>query len=150
MQRVLAFNAWLSDVPTWQLKTVDNHIMTDHAPPYYEGSTLGGFDRMRAFPDNRFHDRSAAYYSAGYRAIPDWNSLENLSWLPVNVNWWQWVIYGEVGRVAGNLNLRELHEDMKWDVGAGIRVFSEGSVGRLSVAVSRKDVALLVMFGHPF
>lgn len=149
-QRVLAFDAWLSDVPTWQLETVGATTTVDRRPPYFEGSTLGGFDRLRAFPSSRFHDRSAVYYSLEYRAIPAWNPFDAVTWLPVEVDWWQWVVYGEVGRVADNLDLHELHQDMKWDLGVGIRTFSEGIVGRVGIAFSREDWSMLALFGHPF
>jgi len=149
-QRVLAFDAWLSDVPTWQLETVGAATTVNRRPPYFEGSTLGGFDRMRAFPSNRFHDRSAVYYSLEYRAIPTWNLFDAMTWLPVDVHWWQWVVYGEVGRVAHDLDLQELHQDMKWDLGFGIRTFSEGVVGRVGMAFSREDWSILALFGHPF
>ena len=149
-QRVLAFDAWLSDVPTWQWETVGATTTVDHRPPYFEGSTLGGFNRLRAFPSYRFHDRSAMYYSLEYRAIPEWNIFDALTWLPVDVHWWQWVVYGEVGRVADDLDLNELHQDMKWDLGFGIRTFSEGVVGRVGIAFSREDWSILALFGHPF
>jgi len=149
-QRVLAFDAWLSDIPTWQLETSAAITTVDRRPPYFQGSTLGGFNRMRAFPINRFHDRSAIYYSLEYRAIPGWNPLGGIPWLPVNVDWCQWVVYGEVGRVANNLDFDKLHQDMKWDVGIGIRTFSEGVVGRVGFAASKEDWSMLAVFGHPF
>lgn len=149
-QRVLAFNTWLSDVPTWETQTVGTVTTVNYRPPYFEGSTLGGLDRMRAFSLNRFHDRSALYYSVEYRAIPNWNLFEAFSWLPVDIHWWQWVVYGEVGRVSDSLNMRELHRDMKWDLGFGIRTFSEGIIGRLGFAFSEEDWSMLALFGHPF
>ena len=149
-QRVLAFDAWFSDVPTWQYETVGSVTTVDRRPPYFEGSTLGGFDRMRAYPSNRFHGRSAMYYSLEYRAIPEWNPFDALTWLPVDVDWCQWVVYSEVGRVADDLDLQELHQDMKWTLGFGIRTFSEGVVGRLGIAFSEEDWSMLALFGHPF
>jgi hypothetical protein len=149
-QRVIAFDAWLSDVPTWELKTSGTTVLVDHRPPYFEGSHLGGFNRMRAFPVNRFHDRSALYYSLEYRVIPQWNPFAKLKRLPVEVKWWQWVVYGEMGRVADDLDLSELHSDLKWDVGIGLRAFSEGGVGRVGIAFAEEGWAALAMFGHPF
>ena len=57
-QRVLAFDAWTGDSPTWNETTLDNGFtVVNNAPPYYEGATLGGFYRMRAYPFYRFNDR---------------------------------------------------------------------------------------------
>ena len=71
-------------------------------------------------------------------------------WLPFTVDWWQWVVFGEVGRVAGDFDVADLHSDMKGDAGIGIRAFSSGGVGRLDVAGSEEGWTALAMFGHPF
>ncbi len=149
-QRVIALNAWISDVPTWTETNNGRSTTVTRRPPYFEGSTLGGADRMRAFPVNRFHDRSALYYCAEYRAVPQWNPLENVDWLPVAVDWFQWVVLAEFGRVAGDLSLKELHEDMQWDVGVGVRALSEGGIGRLDVVMGEDSWSFWAMFGQPF
>lgn len=46
--------------------------------------------------------------------------------------------------------MRELHKNMKWEVGIGIRTFSEGVIGRLGFAISEEDWSRLALFGHPF
>jgi hypothetical protein len=71
---------------------------------------------MRGYPEGRFNDRSAVYYAAEYRHIPDWNPLKNFGWLNrrnAHVQWLQYVVGVEVGRVADEFDLGELHSDMK-------------------------------------
>ena len=78
--------------------------IVEGAPPYFEGARLGGLYRMRGYRHNRFHDKSAIYYSAEYRFIPNrspLNQLDKLGWF--NFNWWQFVAFAEVGRVACGL-----------------------------------------------
>ena len=65
-QKALALNFWTSDTPTWNPDDENPQIVTNRPPPYL-GSTLGGFDRLRAFPSGRYNDRSAVYYTAELR-----------------------------------------------------------------------------------
>jgi len=65
-------------------------------------------------------------------------------------SWWQLVVFGEIGRVAPNWSLDELHEDMKKDVGVGIRLMAKGLVVRLDAAVSEEDYGIQMMVGQPF
>ena len=150
-QRLVALNVWVSDVPTWEVQKTAGISTVRHRPPYFEGSTLGGFYRMRAYPVNRFSDRSAVYYSAEYRATPWWNPLEGVSLLgSPEIQWWQWILFCEIGRVAEDFDLDALHSDMNWDTGFGLRLFSEGLVGRLDLAVADEGWSILAMVGHPF
>jgi hypothetical protein len=66
------------------------------------------------------------------------------------VQWWQWALFGEVGRVAPEYDIKELHSDMKWDAGAGVRVMAKGLVVRLDVAYSEEDVGVQMMVSQPF
>ena len=59
------------------------------------------------------------------------------------VHWWQWVVYGELGRVPDTLTVRKPLQDMKWDLGFGIRTSSQGVTGRLSMAYSEEDWSML-------
>ncbi len=150
-QRVLALGFWISDVPTWDVPETDDASTVRRRPPYFEGSTLGGVCRMRAYPVNRFSDRSAVYYSAEYRAMPRWNPLEGVSLFgSPEVEWWQWVLFCEAGRVADEFDLGALHSELDWDVGVGLRAYSKGLVGRMDVAFSEEASSALVMIGHSF
>ena len=151
-QQVLAFNFVISDTPTWNTMASPNGaILIKNRPPYYEGSSLGGWERMRAYPDNRFNNQSAIYYGLEFRMIPQWNPLSSLSFAGIpEIDWWQWVLFAEVGRVAGGLELDNLHRNMQTDFGFGLRVYSEGLVGRVDFAFASESWAVLAMIGHPF
>ena len=56
----------------------------------------------------------------------------------------------EVGRVAPDWDVGELHSDMKWDAGLGIRLMAMKSIVRLDIAVSEEAVGVWAMVGQPF
>jgi hypothetical protein len=146
-QRVIGLNVWTADSLSWQ----ESDSSTGNAPPYYSGATLGGFNRLRAYPESRFHDRSAIYYSAEYRVIPYWNPLGEIGLLkPLEIDWMQLVGFVELGRVAPSWNLSELHSNMKWDAGLGIRALMRKFVGRIDFAVSEEGGSVWAMVGQPF
>jgi outer membrane protein assembly factor BamA len=151
-QRVLAFDAWTGDTPTWTETTLENGFTeVNNAPPYYEGATLGGFYRMRAYPFYRFNDRSAIYTSAEYRYTPDCNPIGEIRWLRfLKMDWWQLVAFIEGGRVAREYTLSELTSDWKADVGIGIRALVAGCVARFDVAGSDEGASVWIMVGYPF
>jgi hypothetical protein len=148
-QSVLAFDFWTSYSPTWDAQP-DGTIA--HRPPAFSGATLGGLFHLRAYPSQRFSDKAAVHYAAELRLIPEGNFLDRFTWVQerVGVEWIQLVAFAEAGRVAPSYNLDELHEDMRWDVGAGLRVWAKGLVGRVDVAYSEEGVGLQMMVGHPF
>lgn len=150
-QRVIALRAWTAYSPTWSLTQIDDAIRVDNAPPENMGATLGGNNRLRAYPSGRFSDKAAVYYSAELRVIPEWNPMKNwplirrTSW-----RWWQWVVFAEVGRVAPSWSFRDLHDDMKWSAGLGLRAMIGSSVVRAEVATSMESTQLVLMANHPF
>ena len=107
---------------------------------------------MRAYPSQRFNDRAAIYYAAEYRVIPRWNPFAGWPWLQkyLEIAWWQWVPFVEVGRVAPSWSLDELHSDMKWDVGFGVRAMAKGLVVRIDTAVSEEGLRVQMMVSQPF
>jgi outer membrane protein assembly factor BamA len=151
-QQVLAFDFWTAYSPTWeQIGTDDNAQPIYRRPPEFMGPRLGGFWRMRAFSTSRFSDKAAIYYAAEYRLMPEWNPLRSVSWLDwADVKWLQGVIFAETGRVATNWRIEELHKDMKWDVGLGLRVWGKGTVGRVDIAFAEESTALRLMIGQTF
>jgi hypothetical protein len=151
-QRVLALNFWTGDTPTWnETRLPDGNIQINNAPPYYEGATLGGFFRMRAYPFYRFNDRSVIYTSAEYRYTLHWNPVENVNWLRfLKMDWWQFVGFIEGGRVARDYTMSTLISDWKVDLGLGIRALVAGSLVRFDMAISDEGAGFWVMVGHPF
>ncbi len=58
-QRVVALNLWTGSSPSWETSVDQNgDEFISHNPPFLEGAKLGGFYRFRAYPNNRFNDRS--------------------------------------------------------------------------------------------
>jgi hypothetical protein len=148
-QSVLALDFWTSYSPSWE-ETSDGSIA--NGPPAFSGATLGGPWRMKGYPSNRFSDKTAVYYSAELRMIPDSNPFDNWPGLQkyIGVEWVQFVPFVEVGRVASSWDVSELHSDMKVDAGMGLRVWAKGIVARLDVAVSEESVGVQMMVSQPF
>lgn len=148
-QGVIALDYWTSYSPTWDEKA-DGRIA--NRPPAYTGSTLGGLWRLRGFPSQRFNDKAAIYYAAELRLIPDWNPFD--SWPRVQeyvgVQWLQFVPFVEVGRVAPTWSFSELHSNMKWNAGLGIRAWAQGIVARIDTAYSDEGVGVQMMISQPF
>ena len=138
-QQVFAFNSWAA------------HTLSDAPPPHYYGVTLGGLYRLRAYPIERFHDNSAIYYSAEYRVIPNSDLLRKITFLEfANLEWWEIAFFYELGRVAPDWDVSELHQSMKSDFGISLRVMANHDIGRLDIAWSEEGAAFWLMYGHPF
>lgn len=138
-QQVIALNVWTADT------------LTDSPAPHYYGVTLGGLYRLRAYPIERFHDKSALYYSAEFRVIPKSDLLRDITFLEfANLEWWEVALFYEIGRVAPYWNLKELHSAMKSDIGISLRIMANHNIGRLDFVWSEEDTAVWLMYGHPF
>ncbi len=151
-QRVLAMNFWTGDSTSWE-ESVNSEgtISALDNPPFNEGGRLGGFYRLRAFPNNRFHDRSVIYTTVEYRYTPYWNPIGQWSLLKfLKMDWMQFVGFVEGGRVAGEYSFSELFSDWKADIGVGFRAMIAGGIARFDIAASEEGGAAWVMFGHPF
>ena len=148
-QLTLAFDFWTAHSLSWD-ETPSGDI--ENRPPAYTGATMGGLWRMRAYPTQRFNDRSAIYYSGELRLTPEWNPFNNWPWLQshLGVDWLQFVPFVEVGRVASKWNFSELHEDMKIDGGIGIRTRMRGLVVRVDTAFSDEGAGVQMFVGMPF
>jgi len=151
-QRIIALNAWTGYSPSWDIQTNDvGGSRVTKGPPFLEGATLGGYYRMRGFRDSRFHDKASIYGAAEYRYTLDYNPIRNVSWLKfLHLDWWQLVAFAEVGRVAPEYTLDTLFDDMKTDVGVGLRALTAGVVVRADFAYSEEGGNLWFMVSHPF
>ena len=149
-QQVLALNVWTAYTPTWGNET-EEPLEIDDRPPASMGASLGGFLRLRGYPLYRFQDEAAIYYGLEYRVIPEWNPLGTISWLRwLQIDWWQFVPFLEVGRVAERWDLQELHSNMKWDAGGGIRSMTAKVVVRADAAYSEEGWHIWAMVGQAF
>jgi hypothetical protein len=152
-QRVLALNAWWIDTPSWDDVSVEGGDPIYHRPPSYSGATLGGLSRMKGYPEGRFNDRAAAYYSAEYRHIPEWNPLRGSDWLRemnAHVDWLQYVVGVEIGRVADEFDMDELHSDMNVGGILGVRAMVNHLIVRADVGISDEGAAVQMTIDHPF
>lgn len=151
-QRVFAFDVWTAYVPTFDDRHEEDGQTVFHRPPAFAGATLGGLWRMRGYPASRFNDKAAIYYSAEYRMTPKWNPLVEIEWLQrhLEIAWWQWVPFVEVGRVAPEWSPDTLHSNMKWNAGLGIRLLAKGILARIDTAISEDGVGIAMMIYHPF
>lgn len=150
-QRIIALNMWTADNSSWTETTnADGTISISHRAPFYEGSNLGGFYRMRAYPTDRFNDKSVLYATAEYRYTLNWNPIGNISWLKfLKSDWLQLVPFVEGGRVANDYN-EDLLKDWQFDAGVSLRSMFSGAVVRFDIATSDETTSAWVMFGHPF
>lgn len=149
-QQVIALNAWTSYSPTWDRSVVNGARNLAGAPPFYDGATLGGSERLRAFAENRFWDRAAIYGTAELRLIPDFNPLGKVAILKgADITWMQFVAFAELGRVAPDYS-GELFSHLKGDFGVGARLLANDTVVRFDLAVSNEGVALLAGLSQPF
>ena len=151
-QQVAAFNFWTGTSPSSkEIMDSDGNEIAGNRPPFTEGARLGGMYRLRAYPNNRFNDKSVIYTTAEYRYTLKWNPVADVQWLKwLKCDWFQIVGFAEGGRVAGDYDLTELFSDWKFDAGIGIRSMMAGAVVRLDFAISEESNSAWVMFGHPF
>jgi outer membrane protein assembly factor BamA len=152
LQQVIALNFWTGFSPEWdQYTNGDGESFIKHKPPFFEGADLGGFYRMRGYPNHRFNDKAVIYSTAEYRHTLRWNPLRNISWLGfLDPDWIQLVASVEGGRVSDTYTASELLSDWKFCGGVGIRLMLSGAVFRLDTSVSDEAVNTWVMMGHPF
>lgn len=124
---------------------------TCHQAPEYAGMRLGGLYHLRSYATARYTGNAAIHYSAEYRVKPEWQPLGDwpiFNWY--NIPWWQWTLFADVGRVADDYDLSELHEDMKWSAGGGVRFQIEGVVIRTEMAWGQEDSMFRVMVNQTF
>ena len=83
---------------------------------------------------------------------PKWNPFDNWHWLQkyIGVEWLQFVLFAELGRVAPSWDVSELHSDMKWSTSIGVRVFAKGIIARIDSAASEEGFKVQMMVNHPF
>ena len=137
-QTVLAVDFWTGDTPSG-------------TAPYFQGARLGGYYRLRGFEDNRFNDQAAIHYAAELRLTPRWNPIPSIDLMGgIEIDWFQVVLFAEVGRVADSWDVSELHSDMKWDAGIGLRAMIQKAVFRADVAASKEGARFIAMISHPF
>ncbi|WP_295894094.1 hypothetical protein [uncultured Vibrio sp.] len=144
-QQTLSLTGYLSDIPTWR------NSVSSSQPAWFAQSTLGGPDRMRGYGDNYFHNRSALFYGSEYRLIPSWQPQVTAPLLKhYNFPWWQFAVFAELGNVEDKFDMVELHKNVQWSSGLGVRVFIENIVARADFALSKDDSILRFTVNQAF
>ncbi|WP_394204367.1 hypothetical protein [Shewanella waksmanii] len=145
--QIIALDFYIADTPTWNEQS-DGEF---HRPPSFSGITLGGFNYLRGYSGGRFFGRSALLYRGEYRMLPKWQPLQTLPVFNLyDIPWWQWTVFAEAGQVADDFSMDELHKDMKWTLGAGVRFEVESVVVRTELAVGEEGNQFWVMVNQPF
>jgi hypothetical protein len=149
--RVIAFDVWVSDVPSWNdFSIVDGERLYER-PPVYMGSALGGLFRQRGFATTRFSDRSAINYALEYRHTTETSLLSRFRFLDrFGIDFTQLVGFVEMGRVAPEFDLGELHEDMKFTYGLGLRASAQGLIVRADLGASDEGMQIQMFVSQPF
>ncbi|SHG88481.1 BamA/TamA family outer membrane protein [Ferrimonas marina] len=133
-QQTLALTGYLSDIPTW-----DNTDPSSQ-PDWFAQSVLGGSERLRGYGNDRFSNRSALFYAAEYRVIPNWQPQQQIPLLNrYDFPWWQAALFAELGKTEDRLSLSALHRDMEWSAGFGLRFFIERMVARADFGFSDEE-----------
>ena len=149
-QQILALNFWTSITPTWTVDPANPNSITNRPPPRL-GSSLGGFDRLRAYPSDRFHDKAAVYYAAELRLQPQFQPLRELPLIRYfEIDWWQVVPFLEVGRVGPDFDTDLFTRDLKWSAGIGLRLMAFRMPVRLDFASSEEGSSIWAMVQQPF
>ena len=154
-QQVIALNGWSAYAPSWDYSNTTSRtnsgkeVFYKGQPPMWEGARLGGYDRMRAYDSNRFHDKAAIYGAIEYRMIPNFNPMSDQQWSPIPISWFQGVVFAEAGRVAPDYNL-DLFNDMKYDAGFSIRALAASLPVRFDMAWGTEGSTMWVMLKQPF
>ena len=115
---------------------------------YGDAEGLGGPNRLRAYPMNRFHAGNSRSYGLEYR----WNFSEEAK----EFNWWllggmktnfQLAAFYEQGTV--NDNYSELSSNLKSSYGVGFRAFISGLIYRLDIAWGDEGVGTSMFIDYP-
>jgi hypothetical protein len=151
-QSVFATNLWSAYSPSWDHSEtlIDNGVLKRNQTPMSEGARLGGWTRMRAYDSNRFNDKAALYGAIEYRIIPRLNPLADLAWNPIPIDWFQFVLFAEAGRVAEKYDVSLLLSDMKYDLGFSIRALAAKVPVRFEMAFGEEGSAMWFMLQQPY
>ena len=151
-EQVVALNAWVADTPSWNDQETVNGELRYRRPSSFAGVSLGGLQRLRGFTSHRYHGRSAVSYSTEYRVKPQWQPLQNTPILGdlYELPWWQWTVFFDAGRVADTFSVSELHTNMKYSIGTGIRIKVEGITARGEFAYGDEGGRFVAFINQPF
>ena len=113
-------------------------------------ANLGGKDRLRSYPQDRFKGAHSAFFGVEYR----WNFKQEVA--PFNYLFWkdvrtglQVALFAEMGSVSENSS--GLWDETRYSYGAGFRlVAASGAVYRADIANGDEGSELTVFFFYPW
>lgn len=113
-------------------------------------TNLGGLERLRAYPDDRFKGAHMAFIGAEFRLnfIQEATPFNYLIWKDVRTGY-QLAFFAEAGTVAERSS--EKWNERRYSFGTGFRLLTaSGSVYRADIAVGDEDVEVAVFFFYPW
>lgn len=125
-------------------------ISTAENNTYGTASTLGGFNRLRSYPNMRYKGAHTLFYGTEIR----WNLTDESTPYDIFImkdvrTSWQVALYYEIGSVADKRD--ELGDVWRASTGVGLRmVTASGVVFRADVAAGREGVAPSIFIGYPW
>jgi hypothetical protein len=113
-------------------------------------SSLGGTQRLRAYPQGRFYDTYTAFFGVEYRwyLYEGWKPFDNYIWKGTSTGF-QLAFFQEFGQVGENDDYT-LYQDMKSSTGIGARLLFNTMVVRMDVATGKEGEQLTFFYGYSF
>lgn len=113
-------------------------------------TSLGGTQRLRAYPQGRFYDKYSAFVGFEYRWYfkQHWKPFDKYLWRGVNTGM-QLAFFQEYGQVSEK-NDHTLYEDMKSSTGVGLRILFNTMVVRLDIATGKEGEQVTFFYGYSF
>lgn len=149
IQTELGLNCNVTDtecVQTEQLLV--NNIINERS--FGTATNLGGLERLRAYPDDRFKGAHMAFLGAEYRLnfIQEATPFNYLIWKDVRTGY-QIAFFAEAGTVSEHSS--EKWDERRYSFGTGFRLLTaSGSVYRADIAFGDEDVEVAVFFFYPW
>ncbi len=114
---------------------------------YGNASPLGGSNRLRSYPANRFTGAHTFYQGAEYRWNIPFSSLFNVGFMGGSTELLQFALFAERGTVSDKpVNL---FHNYKSSYGAGIRILASSFIYRLDFATGSEGGKLSLIAGYP-
>lgn len=126
---------------------VDNKIANN---TYGTASSLGGFNRLRSYPNGRFSGAHTVFYGTEIR----WNLTEESTPYDIFVmrdirTSWQIALYHEIGSTADKRS--EVGDVWRSSTGIGLRmVTASGVVFRGDIATGKEGISPSIFIGYPW
>ncbi|HRR17826.1 MAG TPA: hypothetical protein P5231_10975 [Ignavibacteriales bacterium] len=99
----------------------------------------------------RYHDRSLIYYSLELRKSLNWNPFNYFELTrKIGIDLIELAFFGDLGRVAPKWKLDELHSDLKYTYGIGLRALMKGMVLRMDMGKSKDNFMIQMFIEQPF